>query len=223
MKIHTLRGFFIDKILNMNIQDAYNEWSEIYDTNINRTRDLDAETTRLILKGRRFPSIVEIGCGTGKNTEFLAEIGDTVLAFDFSEKMLAKARKKVTASHVRFERADITQPWNCEPDSTDLITCNLVLEHIQDLNHIFAQAAQTLRRGGWFLINELHPFKQYGGTKARFERENEVIEVDVFVHHISEFIHAAEGTGLKLLKLDEVWHEDDAGKPPRLASFVFGK
>lgn len=207
----------------MDIQSAYNEWSDIYDSNINRTRDLDAEVTRLILTGRLFPSIVELGCGTGKNTEFLATLGESVLAFDFSEKMLAKARQKVTASHVRFAWADITQPWNCPADSVDLVTCNLVLEHIQDLNHIFAQAARILRSGGWFLINELHPFKQYGGTKARFERGAEIIEVDVFIHHISEFIHTAEKNGLKLLKFDEVWHEDDAGKPPRLASFVFGK
>ena len=207
----------------MNIQDAYNEWSTIYDSNINRTRDLDAEVTRRTLKGRHFSSILEIGCGTGKNTEFLAEIGDAVLAFDFSEMMLAKARQKVTASHVRFAWADITQPWNCANASIDLITCNLVLEHIQDLNHIFAQAERTLHNGGVFLINELHPFKQYGGTKARFERGENIIEVDVFIHHISEFIHTAEKNGLKLLKLDEVWHEDDAGKPPRLISFVFGK
>lgn len=207
----------------MNIQDAYNEWSEIYDSNVNHTRDLDAEVTRLLLKGRRFPSILEIGCGTGKNTGFLATLGDTVLAFDFSENMLAKARQKVTASHVRFERVDITQPWNCPSDSFNLITCNLVLEHIQDLNHIFAQAARTLRNGGQFLVNELHPFKQYGGTKARFERGADIVEVDVFIHHISEFIHAAEANGLKLIKFDEVWHGEDAGKPPRLVSFVFGK
>lgn len=207
----------------MNIQDAYNEWSQLYDSNVNRTRDLDAEVTRLILNGQRFPSILEIGCGTGKNTEFLATLGDAVLAFDFSEKMLAKAREKVTASHVRFAWADITQPWNCADDSFDLITCNLVLEHIENLDHIFAQAARTLRSGAWFLINELHPFKQYGGTKARFERGAEIVEVDVFIHHISEFMHAAEGSGLRLLKFDEVWHAEDAGKPPRLVSFVFGK
>jgi predicted TPR repeat methyltransferase len=207
----------------MDIQSAYNEWSGIYDSNLNLTRDLDAQVTRLILTGQRFPSIVELGCGTGKNTEFLATLGDAVLAFDFSEKMLAKAHQKVTASHVRFEMADITQPWNSPADSVDLITCNLVLEHIKDLDHIFAQAARTLRHGGQVLINELHPFKQYGGTKARFERGVEIVEVDVFIHHISEFIHTAEKNGLKLLKFDEVWHVDDAGKPPRLASFVFGK
>jgi malonyl-CoA O-methyltransferase len=207
----------------VNVQGAYNEWSDIYDSNTNPTRDLDAQVTRLLLTGRRFSSILEIGCGTGKNTEFLAGIGDSVLALDFSEKMLAKACGKVTASHVRFEVADITQPWNCADDSFDLITCNLVLEHIENLNFIFAQAARTLRSRGWMLVNELHPFKQYGGTKARFEHGTQVVEVDVFIHHISEFILTAERNGLKLLKFDEVWHAEDVGKPPRLVSFVFQK
>ena len=216
-------GFFYRKILHMNIQDAYNEWSDIYDANVNLTRDLDAQITRKILAGRRFESILEIGCGTGKNTVFLSEIGKQVLAFDFSEKMIAKAREKVTVPHVRFEMADITQPWICTDSSFDLITCNLVLEHIKNLDHVFAEAARTLQRGGRFLVNELHPFKQYGGTKARFERGADVVEVNVFVHHISEFIHAAEKNGLKMVRFDEVWHEDDEGKPPRIASFLFEK
>jgi len=207
----------------MSIQDAYNEWSHIYDSNQNRTRDLDEQVLRLALNGQRFPSILEIGCGTGKNTAFLAEIGAQVLALDFSEGMIARAREKVTGSHVRFQFADLTRPWPCAEADFDLIVCCLVLEHIQDLGHIFAQAARTLRPGGRFFINELHPFKQYGGTKARYERGTDVVEVDVFIHHISEFIHAAEGSGLRLLKFEEVWHEDDADKPPRLASFLFEK
>ncbi|MCE7861723.1 MAG: class I SAM-dependent methyltransferase [Chloroflexi bacterium CFX2] len=211
------------RFARVNIQDAYNEWSDIYDSNTNPTRDLDAQVTRLLLTGQRFPSILEIGCGTGKNTEFLATLGDSVLAFDFSEKMLARARQKVTADHVRFALADITQPWNCADNSFDLITCNLVLEHIKDLNHIFAQAARTLRSGGQFLVNELHPFKQYDGTMARFERGAQIVEVGVFIHHISEFILTAERNGLELFKFDEVWHADDVGKPPRLVSFIFQK
>ena len=207
----------------MSIQDAYNEWSHIYDSNQNRTRDLDEQVLRFALNGQRFPSILEIGCGTGKNTAFLAEIGAQVLALDFSEGMIARAREKVTGPHVRFQFADLTWPWPCAEADFDLIVCCLVLEHIQDLGHIFAQAARTLRLGGRFFINELHPFKQYGGTKARYERGTDVVEVDVFIHHISEFIHAAEGSGLRLLKFEEVWHEDDADKPPRLASFLFEK
>lgn len=207
----------------MNIQQAYDEWSGIYDTNENLTRDLDEKTTRLRLTGKRFPSILEIGCGTGKNTAFLAEIADQVLAFDFSQGMIEKARVKVKVKNVRFVMADITQRWQCADAAFDLITCNLVLEHIRDLNPIFAEAARTLKPGGQFLVNELHPFKQYGGAKARFERGAEQVELEVFIHHISEFISSAKDSGLQLEIFEELWHEQDAGKPPRLASFLFCK
>jgi len=205
----------------MSIRDAYNEWSAIYDSNLNRTRDLDAELMRQLLSNRRFESVIEIGCGTGKNSVFLAEIADQLLALDFSEQMLAQARRKVTAPQVRFAQADITATWPSGDASANLVTCNLVLEHIEDLDAVFAEAARVLRPGGWFVVHELHPFKQYGGTKARFERGAEIVEVDVFVHHVSDFLSAAKRSGLTLQQLDERWHADDAEKPPRLLALVF--
>lgn len=205
----------------MNIQNAYNNWSGIYDSNENLTRDLDAKILRETLTGQHFDSILETGCGTGKNTEFLVQIGTWVHALDFSEGMIAKAREKAEAGNVRFEMADLTKRWPCEDSAYDLIVCSLVLEHIADLSHIFAEAARTLRLGGKFFINELHPFKQYGGTKARYEQAGQTVEVEAFVHHISEFVNAAKSNDLKLVTLKEYWHAQDEGKPPRLISLLF--
>lgn len=207
----------------MNVQDAYNEWSDIYDTNINLTRDLDSNVTRNLLANRRFDSILELGFGTGKNTVFFAQIGKVVHALDFSDGMIQKAKEKVKAMNVRFEAAELTKPWPCEDNFYDLISCNLVLEHIESLLHIFKEAERVLQPSGIFLINELHPFRQYIGTKARFEQEGGTVEVEAFVHHISDFTKAAEASGLTLIRLNEYWHEDDKGKPPRLVSFIFEK
>jgi malonyl-CoA O-methyltransferase len=207
----------------MEIQDAYNGWSDIYDTDINLTRDLDSFVTRSLLANRQFDSTLEIGCGTGKNTVFFAQIGTNVHALDFSEGMIQKAKGKVQSENVRFEMADITKSWPCEDNAYDLISCNLVLEHIEDLSHIFAETSRTLRQNGIFLLNELHPFKQYSGSGARFETNSGTVEVDAFVHHISDFMHAAESNGLTLSIFNEHWHEEDEGKPPRLVSFLFEK
>src|SRR5258707_1369665 len=207
----------------MGIQNAYNEWSEIYDTNENLTRDLDQQIMRDTFSGQRFQSILELGCGTGKNTVFLAEIGVNVHALDFSQGMIEKAKEKIQVDNVRFEMQDLTKRWHCDDQAYDLITCNLVLEHIENLSHIFYEAARALQSNGKFFINELHPFKQYQGTKARFEKETGTVQVDAFVHHISDFIHAATANGLKLTTLNEYWHEADQEKPPRLVSFLFEK
>jgi len=207
----------------MNIQNAYNEWSETYDTDENLTRDLDQQLTREALANLHFDSILELGCGTGKNTTFLAQIGTDVHALDFSEGMIAKAREKVKVGNVRFSVADLTQAWPCEDQAYDLIVCNLVLEHIENLSFIFSQAFRVLNDGGKFLINELHPFRQYEGKKARFDKGEGVTEIPAFVHHISDFLNAASNSGLRLVKLNERWHEEDQGKPPRIISFLFEK
>jgi ubiquinone/menaquinone biosynthesis C-methylase UbiE len=207
----------------MSIQKAYNEWSETYDTDGNLTRDLDQKVTRETLDNLHFASILEIGCGTGKNTAFLAGIGTHVHALDFSEGMIEKAKKKVQIENVRFSVADLTQKWPCEDQAYDFIVCNLVLEHIEDLSFIFSEAFRVLEKTGRFLINELHPFRQYEGKKARFEKSEGVIEIPAFVHHISDFLNAALNNELTLVKLNEWWHEDDQSKPPRLISFLFEK
>lgn len=207
--------------VNMDIQSAYNEWSGTYDTDENLTRDLDQQVTRTLLGDLHFDSILEIGCGTGKNTVFLAQIGEHVNAVDFAQGMIEKAQKKVQADHVRFSQMDITKAWNFENRSFDLIICNLVLEHIEDLAFVFAEAARTLRTNGKFFLNELHPFKQYDGKKARFYRNEEKIEVDAFIHHISDFFNAATKNRLALIELKEFWHEADQNKLPRIVSFLF--
>lgn len=209
--------------MSLNIQKAYNDWSETYDTDENLTRDLDQKVTREALANLHFDSILEIGCGTGKNTSFLAQIGESIYAVDFSQGMIEKAEEKVQAENVRFSMMDITQKWNFEDQSFDLIVCNLVLEHIDDLTFVFLEAAHVLKEKGRFFINELHPFKQYEGKKARFYKDKEIIEVDAFVHHISDFFNAATANGLTLVKLDEYWHEEDGNKLPRLISFTFEK
>ena len=209
--------------MSMSIQKAYNDWSETYDTDENLTRDLDQKVTRETLADLHFNTILEIGCGTGKNTSFLAKIGESVHAIDFSQRMIEKAKEKVRAENVRFSMMDITQKWNFGNQSFDLIVCNLVLEHIENLSFVFSEATRVLKEKGRFLINELHPFKQYEGRKARFYRDKETIEVEAFVHHISDFYNAARTNGLTLVKLNEYWHEKDQNKPPRLVSFIFEK
>ena len=128
----------------MSIQKAYNDWSETYDTDENLTRDLDQKVTRETLANLDFKSILEIGCGTGKNTSFFSQIGQKVHAVDFSQGMIEIARKKVQAENVRSSMMDITQKWNFENQAFDLIVCNLVLEHIEGLSFVFSEASLSL-------------------------------------------------------------------------------
>lgn len=208
----------------MNTQQSYNHWSAQYDTNENKTRDLEAISLREQIKGREFENCLEIGCGTGKNTAWLITQAKKVLAVDLSEEMLSKAKQKINASNVAFIQADITQDWSfTNGNQFDLATFSLVLEHIEDLEAIFAKLNKVIQPNGIVYIGELHPFKQYSGSKARFETSEGVQVVTCFNHHITDFVSAAKNNHFELIKINEYFDDNNRNNIPRILTLVFRK
>ncbi|MGZ3846795.1 MAG: class I SAM-dependent DNA methyltransferase [Flavisolibacter sp.] len=207
----------------MDPKKAYNSWASQYDTNENKTRDLEAKALREMLSKLNFKSCLEIGCGTGKNTEWLQAKAEHITAVDLSEEMLSKAKEKIHASNVEFLMADINGNWTFIDKTFDLVSFSLVLEHIEDLNPIFKEAGRKLNQGGHVYIGELHPFKQYSGTKARFETDEGLQIVQCYNHHISDFIQGAKKYGLKLMELEEYFDNDDKSSVPRILALLFQK
>jgi len=207
----------------MDTRQAYNLWSLQYDTNENKTRDLEAKALRATLANISFDSCLEIGCGTGKNTEWLVTKAKHITAVDLSEGMLLKAKEKINSNDVNFLQADITRPWMFREQSFDLVTFSLVLEHIQELDPIFEEAAQSLHPGGHVYIGELHPFKQYVGSKARFDTESGQQVLECFNHNISDFIQTAKKHGLVLADLNEFFDDNNNREIPRILTLLLKK
>lgn len=204
----------------MNVEQAYNSWSETYDAVENKTRDLEAKALRALISGENL-TILEIGCGTGKNTEFLRTKAKNLIGADFSAEMLERARAKITAETVEFRQLDLRDEWDFSADSFDLIVCSLALEHIENVDFVFDQARKVLRSGGHFYIGELHPFKQYQGSKARFETVSGVFELECFVHHVSKFFAAGKKNDFALIELKEWFDDADKTQIPRLLTMIF--
>lgn len=207
----------------MNIEEAYKHWAGQYDTDENKTRDLEAISLREMLKNIPFKNCLEIGCGTGKNTEWLITKGDKITAVDLSEEMLAKAREKISDERVRFVKADINQPWTFTDERFDLVVCSLVLEHIEDINRLFKLISAHMTKNGLLYIGELHPFKQYTGSQAKFETEEGTQTVTAFVHHLTDYTLAAKENKLKLLDIKEYFDGKDTTSIPRILAMTFTK
>jgi ubiquinone/menaquinone biosynthesis C-methylase UbiE len=205
----------------MEVKQAYAQWAEQYDTNLNKTRDLEAISLQKTLEPVDFMSCLEIGCGTGKNTRWLAEKTRHLTAVDLTEEMLQKAKEKVQESHVQFMAADITHPWDFCTQTYDLVTFSLVLEHIEDIHAIFKKVALVTNPGAHVYVGELHPFRQYGGSKARFETEDGTTVVTCFTHHLSEFTGATAEAGFVIERVNEFFDEDDRTKVPRILTLLF--
>lgn len=207
----------------MNNKQAYDRWAQDYDQVMNRTRDLEAVALRTMIPKTGFDHVLEIGCGTGKNTQWLHKKARYLTAVDFSERMLEKASEKINASNVGFIQLDIRRKWPFPAENFELITFSLVLEHIEKLDIIFKQAYKGLRQNGLLYIGELHPFKQYGGSKARFDMGNEIFELQCFVHHLSDYYNAAKRNHFDCVEIREWFDDDDRHKTPWLLTLIFKK
>ena len=211
----------IGRFTKMNVKQGYNVWAANYDNVVNKTRDIEGKALRESVKINYLLDILEIGCGTGKNTEYLLTKAKHLVGADFSAEMLSRADRKITAENVEFRQMDLREDWSFAENSFDLITCSLVLEHIENIDFIFGQAHKVLRANGCFYIGELHPFKQYQGSKARFATESGVIELECFVHHVSDFFEAAKRNNFDCIALQEWFDDEDNTQIPRLLTLIF--
>lgn len=187
---------------------AYDEWAETYDTDLNRTRELAANILREIdisFAGRK---VIEVGCGTGRNTAWLAESAADIVALDFSEGMLRQARARVRDSRVRFVQHDVRMPWPVANDSADVLIAMLILEHVEQLEPFFAEAARALSADGELFICELHPTRQLMGKQAQFTntRTGELHRVQAFLHKTEDYLHAGRSCGFELENMGE-WRD----------------
>jgi SAM-dependent methyltransferase len=111
----------------------------------------EAEIRRLIA-GRRLRRILDLGCGTGKQTALLAPFAEEVWGIDISAASLAQARARCArAGHrnVRFFQQSIAA-LPAETGSVDAIfSYGDVISHIHDgYRAVFQECARVLVPGG---------------------------------------------------------------------------
>jgi len=137
--------------------------------------------------------------------------------------MLARAKEKIKDPKVSFQQADIRKEWRFPPNEFDLVTFSLILEHVENLMDVFEKVARVSQPGGYVYVAELHPFKQYTGTKARFETGHGVQTVECFNHNISDFTGAAKRNGFRIIEIEEYFDDNNRSNIPRIMIILFKK
>lgn len=103
--------------------------------------------------------VLEIACGNGAFSRRMAELGGRVLATDFSEAMLERARAH--GGDVEYRLADAGDEEALlalgEPESFDAVVCNMAIMDMVELDPMVASSARLLRTGGRFVFSTLHP------------------------------------------------------------------
>ena len=102
-------------------------------------------------------SCLEIGCGAGQNSIFLAKQGAQCIALDISEEQLAYGRKLAAKEKVDVDFRCVSMDTMGDLGKFDLIHSTYALPFSADPQKAIADAAAMLKPGGTFLLTTGHP------------------------------------------------------------------
>ena len=104
------------------------------------------------LAGPDNPRVADLGCGIGPLLPFLARHFRSVLAVDFAEGMLRRARECCAGlDNVNFLQRSLTDLDGCGPVDVAVAVNSLVLPDLGDLEKCLRAIHDLLRPGGSFL------------------------------------------------------------------------
>jgi SAM-dependent methyltransferase len=101
-------------------------------------------------------AVLDAGCGSGAQAQWLLDQGAEVTGIDVSPRMVEEAGRRC-GGRGRFLVADLAEPLPLEPASLDGITCSLALHYLADWGVPLRSFAAALRPGGWAVISLDHP------------------------------------------------------------------
>ena len=162
------------------IWDANAEWwdDKIGDGNEFQCELIEPATERL-LRVSPGETILDVGCGAGRFARRMAELGAHVVAFDFSERFIVRAKERTApdAGNIEYHVADATdekQILALGVDRFDAAVATMCLMDMASIDPLMSALAKSLKSGGRFVFSVMHPCFQ----PAEICKFAELIEAD---------------------------------------------
>lgn len=124
--------------------------------------------------------VLEIGCGTGEISNWLAEFSPhQVLGTDICEPFIASAAGRYTKENLKFEVVDFNNPAQVKQRSFDYIVGNGILHHLYPTLLDSLKTIRTLLRpGGKMIFMEPNIYNPYCAVIFNFTRKLAKLEPD---------------------------------------------
>lgn len=205
------------------VRPGYDRWAAVYDHDANPLQALEEPVVRAAVGNAAGRRALDLGCGTGRHALWLAAAGARVTAVDFSEGMLAEARRKPGSEAIEFLVHDLHTGLPFEDGRFDLLVSGLVLEHVSALDPFFGEARRVLSPGGRAVVSGMHPAMFLKGSQARFTDPDsgEIVMPGSLAHSVSDIVMAAVRAGFSLVDLrEDAPDEAFAARFPRAQKYV---
>ncbi|MBQ1410780.1 MAG: class I SAM-dependent methyltransferase [Oscillospiraceae bacterium] len=101
---------------------------------------------------RKTDNVLECACGTGAISVWIAGACNTLVATDYAENMLRKAKKKCDGfPNLRFEQADIMK-LNYQDQAFDKVVAGNVIHLLKEPQKALAELERVTKPGGQMII-----------------------------------------------------------------------
>jgi ubiquinone/menaquinone biosynthesis C-methylase UbiE len=194
-----------DDRLHDRVRAAWEElagfWDERVEADQTWQRHLIQPSVERLLRLEPGERILEIACGNGAFARRMSELGGVVLATDFSDAMLERARAH--GGDVEYRSVDATDVDALlalgEPGSFDAVVSNMAIMDMETIEPMVAAAARLLRPAGRSVFSTLHPAFNSGDARPTLEIDPGGGTSEVYSVRVSGYGYASTDKGVAVV------------------------
>jgi SAM-dependent methyltransferase len=195
--------------LNRDVRAVWNEnapfWDEYTGEGKQFQRLLIGPTTEQLLHLQPGELVLEVACGNGAFARRMAALGAHVLATDFSEVFIERARARTTEHADRIEyrvvdAIDQEELLALGIGRFDAAVCNQALMDMVTIDPLASALSQLLKPDGRFVFSISHPCFNTVGIKKLIEEEDRDGEiVDTYSIKVMTYLGLGPGKGMGII------------------------
>ena len=218
------KAFEVDRSLGLeevDVHRGYEIWASSYDEMLTDT--VDGVILERFLNS--LPStellVLDVGCGTGRNIEWLRNAGLQLRAvgLDSSPAMLQRARAKGIYDEIIECDLDQGFAWQRK---FDLVLSVAVSSHLKDSRSLFEVARRNVVTSGQFWLVDMHPHMFHMGKGTFVPLNGKEVYIRNYVHEVTDYLNTAVNTGFELLETQESYVPCDWGSKSSTYREVIG-
>ncbi|MBV9230304.1 MAG: class I SAM-dependent methyltransferase [Chloroflexi bacterium] len=177
-------------------------WDETMGDGNDFQRLLTGPATERLLNLQSGEAVIEIACGNGVFTRRMAQLGVHVIATDFSEQFLERARARPSeySGSIEYHHLDATREDQIVAfgkQRFDAAVCNMAIMDMAEIDPLMRGIRQVVKPGGRFVFSLIHPcFNHTGVTFCVEETSINGEFVTTYSIKVTKYLHSGPQKGV---------------------------
>jgi len=190
--------------MHEDVRAAWDELARFWDQRMQAgatwQRHLIQPSVERLLRLEPGERVLDIACGNGEFARRMSELGGQVLAVDFSEEMLERARAHGGDVEYRYADAMDEEALLALGDlaSFDVVVSNMAIMDMESIEPMAAASSRLLKPGGRFVFSTLHPAFNSGEVRPTVELDLEGGITEVYSVKVSSYGRPSTGKGVAI-------------------------